>query len=82
MGRPKASPTPLNKGIFRNAKDCAISIPSQISLQNYLTAKAPNSDFKDIHYDYGSSLEVEPLDGDMLRCRIVLNVDNSTDHTI
>lgn len=80
MGRPKVTPTPLNKSIFRNASDCAIAVPSQISTQNYLTAMAPLSPFEEPHYDYGSVIEVEPLDQFMQRSRITLNVDNSTDH--
>lgn len=80
MGKPKITPTPLNKSIFRNASDCAITIPTQISTQNYFTAAAPSGEFKKPHYDYGAIVEVEPLDSFMQSNRLTINVDNSVNH--
>lgn len=80
MGNPRITPTGLNKGIFRNAKDCAISVPSKISTQNYLTAKAPTGSFKLPLYDFGSTIQLEALDSDVQSARITINIDNSTLH--
>lgn len=81
MGRPKVTPVPISKTLFVNAADCNPGIAARINTQNYITAKAPVSDFKDPHYDFGSSLQVEALDEFMQSCRLTKNVDRSVDHT-
>lgn len=81
MGIPRTTPSSLDKTIYRNASDCAITVPSSVSTQNYFTArKSVTGDFELPLYDFGSTLQVEPQDSDMLVNRIVPNIDNSTIH--
>ncbi len=80
MGKPKITPVPLQRTIFINSSDCAISIPTRIETQNYITAQAVVGEFKQPNYDFGTTIQVESLDDFMQRCRVTLNVDNSTNH--
>ncbi|MCM1214100.1 MAG: hypothetical protein NC548_06220 [Lachnospiraceae bacterium] len=75
---PKITPVGLSaKAVYRNADDCQITVPSQIPSQNFLTGMKPIKPFELPEYIYDTVIEVEPLDDDMLKARIVLNVDNS-----
>lgn len=78
MDIPKITPVGLSaKAVYRNDDECQITVPSQIPSQNFLTGIEPIKPFKLPEYIFGTDIEVEPLDEDMLRARITLNVDNS-----
>jgi len=78
MDIPKITPVGLSaKAVYRNASDCSITVPNQIPSQNFLTGMKPIKPFEMPNYIYGTDIEVEPLDEDTLKARIVLNVDNS-----
>ena len=80
MSKPKVTPVPLKRTIFINNDDCMITVPTRINTQNYITAQPVIGEFKQPHYDYGTEIQVESLDDFMQKCRVTLNVDNSTNH--
>ena len=78
MDIPKITPVGLSaKAVYRNDDECKITVPNQIPSQNFLTGIEPIKPFKLPNYIYGTDIEVEPLDDDMLRSRITLNIDLS-----
>ena len=78
MDIPKITPVGLSaKAVYRNDDECKITVPTQIPSQNFLTGIEPIKPFKLPNYIYGTDIEVEPLDDDMLRSRITLNIDLS-----
>ena len=81
MDTPKVTSVGLSKVIFKNAPDCAITIPSQIKTQNYFTAlKARSPGYAYMQYDFGAEMSCEPIDRFMQSARLTTTIDNSTFH--
>lgn len=75
------SPVSLNKTIFCNANDCAISIASRVTPLNYITARAvANSGFSNIHMDYGSNIIIQSFNHDFFDPILTNIKDPSTYH--
>ena len=71
----------INKSIFCNSKECAITPMNKVIPQNYLTAKSyMHTEFQRPHLDYGSTIEIKGNDHDFQSTNITTDVDPSTFH--
>lgn len=71
----------LNKSMFCNSTECAITPMSRVSLQTFVTAKSfYNTEFQRPHLDYGAVIEVHSDDKDFQTVYITTNKDPSTFH--
>ena len=70
MGIPKITPVSLNTTCFCNASDCKPAVANKIDTQNYVTAEASYTEYKQPCYYYGSSLKVNSRTEDCLTCRL------------
>ena len=81
MDVPKYKTVALNKKLFKNDDDCAITIPNQIKTQNFFTAEKPRSPGYNLQeYDFGAEMSLEPVDKFLLKGRLTVTIDNSTFH--
>lgn len=82
MGPAKALPAvSLNRSMFCNSSECAITPMSTVIPQNYITAKSYNNiDFQKPHLDFGATIEILANDDDFQSVSITTNKDPSTFH--
>ena len=77
----KLPPVTLNKSMFCNSDECAITPMSQVVPQNYITAKSyHHSEFQLPHLDFGATIEIRGNDHDFQSVNITTNKDPSVYH--
>ena len=77
----KLPPVTLNKSMFCNSDECAITPMSQVVPQNYITAKSYyHSEFQLPHLDFGVTIEIHGNDHDFQSVNITTNKDPSVYH--
>ena len=75
-------PFNINKSIFCNATDCAITPMTKVVPQNYVTAKTyGNIEFQMPHLNFDAEIEVRGNDHDFQSVSITTNKDPSTYHS-
>ena len=78
----KLPPVTLNKSMFCNSSECAITPMSQVIPQNYITAKSyGQTEFQLPHLDYGAVIEIRGNDHDFQSVNITTNKDPSVYHS-
>ena len=71
----------INKTMFCNSSECAITPMSKVIPQNYVTAKSYNhTEFQMPHLDFGAVIKVKGNDHDFQSVNITTDVDPSTFH--
>lgn len=82
MGPAKSLPAvTINKSIFCNSKECAVTPMTKVIPQNYITAKASsNAGFQLPHIDFGATISIKGNDSDFQSVAITTNKDPSTFH--
>ena len=77
----KLPPVTLNKSMFCNSDECAITPMSQVVPQNYITAKSyGQTEFQLPHLDFGVTIEIQGNDHDFQSVNITTNKDPSVYH--
>ena len=78
----KLPPVTLNKSMFCNSDECAITPMSQVVPQNYITAKSyGQTEFQLPHLDFGVTIEIRGNDHDFQSVNITTNKDPSVYHS-
>ena len=82
MGPAKDLPAvTINKSMFCNSKECAITPMSKVTPQNYLTAKSyHHTEFQRPHLDFGVEIEIKGNDHDFQSVNITTDLDPSVFH--
>lgn len=82
MGLAKTlSPYTINKKLFCNSDECAISPMSKVTPQNFVTAKSVlHTEFQSPHIDYGATIEIHGNDHDFQTVQINTNKDPTSYH--
>lgn len=71
----------INKTMFCNSTECAITPMTKVIPQNYITAKSYNhTEFQMPHLDYGVTIKVKGNDHDFQSVNITTDTDPSTFH--
>ena len=74
----RLTPVVLNKSMFCNSDECAITPMSKVVPLNYITAKSYyQTEFQLPHIDYGSSIIIRGNDHDFQSVNITTNKDPS-----
>ena len=78
----RLTPVVLNKSMFCNSSECAITPMSKVIPLNYITAKSYyQTEFQLPHIDYGSSIIIRGNDHDFQSVNITTNKDPSVYHS-
>ena len=78
----RLTPVDLNKSMFCNSSECAITPMSKVIPLNYITAKSYyQTEFQLPHIDYGSSIIIRGNDHDFQSVNITTNKDPSVYHS-
>ena len=78
----RLTPVVLNKSMFCNSSECAITPMSKVIPLNYITAKSYyQTEFQLPHIDYGSSIIIRGNDNDFQSVNITTNKDPSVYHS-
>ena len=78
----RLTPVVLNKSMFCNSSECAITPMSKVIPLNYITAKSYyQTEFQLPHIDYGSSIISRGNDHDFQSVNITTNKDPSVYHS-
>ena len=78
----RLTPVVLNKSMFCNSSECAITPMSKVLPLNYITAKSYyQTEFQLPHIDYGSSIIIRGNDHDFQSVNITTNKDPSVYHS-
>ena len=78
----RLTPVVLNKSMFCNSSECAITPMSKVIPLNYITAKSYyQAEFQLPHIDYGSSIIIRGNDHDFQSVNITTNKDPSVYHS-
>lgn len=77
----KLTPVSLNKSMFCNSNECAITPMSKVTPLNYITAKSYyQTEFQLPHLDYGATIIIRGNDNDFQSVNITTNKDPSVYH--
>lgn len=78
----RLTPVVLNKSMFCNSSECAITPMSKVIPLNYITAKSYyQTEFQLPHIDYGSYIIIRGNDHDFQSVNITTNKDPSVYHS-
>lgn len=82
MGQAKTlTAVTINKTMFCNSPECAITPMSKVIPQNYVTAKSyKHTEFQRPHLDFGAVIKVKGNDHDFQSVSITTDTDPSTFH--
>ena len=77
----RLTPVSLNKSMFCNSNECAITPMSKVVPLNYITAKSYyHTEFQLPHLDYGAMVVIRGNDHDFQSVNITTNKDPSVYH--
>ena len=77
----RLTPVSLNKSMFCNSDECAITPMSKVVPLNYITAKSYyHTEFQLPHLDYGATVVIRGNDHDFQSVNITTNKDPSVYH--
>ena len=77
----RLTPVSLNKSMFCNSNECAITPMSKVVPLNYITAKSYyHTEFQLPHLDYGATVVIRGNDHDFQSVNITTNKDPSVYH--